>query len=72
MQFTPDRGRRPCQGLLTGIHLNVHFHMLFPDGVYVERPDGPLRFRWGTAPTSVELAGLTPNLPQRFGRYLEH
>jgi hypothetical protein len=32
--------------------------MLFLDGVYVERPDGSLRFRWVTAPTSAELACL--------------
>ena len=30
--------------------------MLFLDEVYVERPDGSLRFRWVKAPTSAELA----------------
>jgi hypothetical protein len=38
--------------------LNVHFHMLFLDGVYVQHPDGPLRFHWVKAPTSGELAHL--------------
>ena len=28
----------------SALNLNVHFHMLFLDGVYVERPDGSLRF----------------------------
>ncbi len=36
----------------SALNLNVHFHMLFLDGVYVERPDGSLRFRWVKAPTS--------------------
>ena len=27
------------------LNLNVHFHMLVLDGVYLERPDGTLRFR---------------------------
>jgi hypothetical protein len=29
--------------------------MLFLDVVYVERPDGSVRFRWVKAPTSAEL-----------------
>jgi len=45
--------------------------MLFLDGVYVERPDGLLRFRWVRAPTSAELAGLTQTLARRIGRFLE-
>jgi hypothetical protein len=40
-------------------------------GVYVERPDGSLRFHWVTAPSSAELARLTQNLAQRIARYLE-
>ena len=45
--------------------------MLFLDGVYIERPDGSLRFRWVKAPTSAELAGLTQTLARRIGRFLE-
>ena len=45
-------------------------HILFPDGVYIERPDGSLRFRWVKAPTSAELAGLTQTLARRIGRFL--
>jgi hypothetical protein len=55
----------------SALNLNVHFHMLFLDGVYVERPDGSLSFRWVKAPTS-ELTQLTQNLARRIGRYLEH
>ena len=51
--------------------LNVHFHMLFLDGVYVERADGSLRFRSVKAPTSAELTGLAQTLAQRIGRFLE-
>jgi len=58
--------RRPRPGAITLIqrfgsapNLNDYFHMLFLDGLYVERPDGSLRFRWVKAPTSAELAGLT-------------
>lgn len=34
----------------SALNLNVHFHMLFLDGVYVENPDGSARFRWVGAP----------------------
>ena len=60
-----------CQRFGSALNLNVHFHMLFLDGVYVERPDGSLRFRWVRAPTSAELAGLTQTLARRIGRFLE-
>ena len=39
--------------------------------MYVERPDGSLRFRWVMAPTSAELTRLTQTLARRIGRYLE-
>ena len=55
----------------SALKLSVHFHMRFLDGVYVEGPDGSLRFRWVKAPTSAELARLTQTLALRIGRYLE-
>lgn len=56
----------------SALNLNVRFHMLLLDGVYVERPDdGSLRFRWVKAPTSAELTQLTQTLARRIGRYLE-
>ncbi len=45
--------------------------MLFPDGVYVERPDGSVRFRWVKAPTSAELTQLAYTIAHRVGRFLE-
>jgi hypothetical protein len=37
----------------SALNLNVHFHRPFLDGVYVERRDGSLRFRWVKAPISA-------------------
>ncbi len=34
----------------SALNLNVHFHMLLLDGVYVENPDGSAGFRWVGAP----------------------
>jgi Putative transposase len=45
--------------------------MLFLDGVYLERSDGSVRFRWVKAPTSAELTRLTHILARRIGRFLE-
>ena len=47
----------------------MHFHMLFLDGVYVERADGSMRFRWVKAPTSVELTQLSHRIARRSTRY---
>ena len=55
----------------SALNLNIHFHMLFLDGVYVERPDGSARFRWVKAPTSAELTELAHTIAQRVGRFLE-
>ncbi len=55
----------------SALNLNVHFHMLFLDGVYVEQSHGSARFRWVKAPTSPELTQLTHTIAHRVGRYLE-
>ncbi|MDN5938380.1 MAG: IS91 family transposase [Salinisphaera sp.] len=55
----------------SALNLNLHFHMLFLDGVYVEGGDGRLRFRWVKAPLSAELTGLADTIARRVGRYLE-
>ena len=55
----------------SALNLNIHFHMLFLDGVYVERPDGLHRFRCEKAPTSAELTRLAPTFALRIGRLLE-
>ena len=45
--------------------------MLFLDGVYVERLDGSVRFRWVSAPTTQELTQLSRVIARRVERYLE-
>lgn len=35
------------------LNLNIHFQMLFLDGVYVGEADSFARFRWVRAPTSA-------------------
>jgi len=49
----------------------IHFHMLFLDGVYVDRHDGSVRFRWVSSPTTRELTQLALTIARRVGRYLE-
>ena len=55
----------------SALNLNIHFHMLFLDGVYVEHPNGTARFRWVKAPTSAELTQLARTIAHRVGRFLE-
>ena len=53
----------------SALNLNVHFHMIFPDGVYVPG-DQPV-FRHVPAPTSVQLQVLVQQIAGRMGRLLE-
>ena len=54
------------------LNLNIHFHMLFLDGVYIGGKHGSsIRFRWVKAPTGDELTRLTHTIAQRIARYLE-
>ena len=39
--------------------------------MYVERPDGAIRFRWVKAPSTAELTQLTHTIARRVGRFLE-
>lgn len=55
----------------SALNLNIHFHMLCLDGVYVDPPAGTTRFRWVKAPTSQELTQLAHTIAQRVGRFLE-
>jgi hypothetical protein len=53
------------QRLGSALNLNVHFHMLFLDGVYAEDDHGKQRFHRVKAPTHDELDTLvhTPQPP---------
>ena len=35
----------PWSNFGSALNLNIHFHMRFLDGVYIEHPDGSLHFR---------------------------
>ncbi len=56
----------------SALNANIHFHMLFLDGAYVDGAPGPsMRFRRVKAPSSAELTQLTHTIAQRVGRFLE-
>jgi len=55
----------------SALNLNIHFHMLFLDGVYIDGPDGAARFRWVRAPTTEELTQLSHTIAHRVDRFLE-
>ena len=53
-----------------GLNLNVHFHILVPDGVWTEAPHGELCFHAVPAPTSDELEALCDVIARRVERHL--
>jgi len=55
----------------SALNLNIHFHILFLDGVYVYRDNRPPRFRRVKAPDKSELEELVQLISQRVGRCLE-
>ena len=55
----------------SALKLNIHYHMLFLDGVYLDSANGAARFLSVQAPTSAELMQLAHTIAQRMGRFLE-
>ena len=55
----------------SALNLNIHFHILFLDGVYVYRDNRPPRFQRVKAPDKRELEDLVQVISQRAGRCLE-
>jgi len=53
------------------LNLNIHFHMIFLDGVYDVRRHGRPRFIPVPAPTAVDMATLVHRISERVGRHLE-
>ena len=51
--------------LVSAFNLKNRCYILFLDAVYVERPDGSLRFCWGKAPRGAELTWLTQMLARQ-------
>jgi ribosomal protein S27E len=55
----------------SALNLNIHFHVLFLDGVYVYRDDQPPRFLRVKAPDKNELEALVQRISKRVGHCLE-
>jgi hypothetical protein len=55
----------------SALNLNVHFHMLFLDGVYVNAGADPPEFRPVAAADANELQGLLEQIAARVGQVLE-
>ena len=56
----------------SALNLNIHFHMLFLDGVYIAGTKGAsVRFHRVNEPSSGELAQVVHQIAHRVGRYLE-
>ena len=55
----------------SALNLNLHFHVLFVDGVFSPKSNGELRFHRVNAPTSKELNALVATISERVARYLE-
>jgi ribosomal protein S27E len=54
----------------SALNLNVHFHMIFLDGVYLPEAMAPV-FRHVPAPTRRQLQELVQQIAERIGRLLE-
>ena len=55
----------------SALNLNIHFHILFLDGVYVYHDNRPPRFQRVKAPNKDELEELVQLISLRVGRCLE-
>ena len=55
----------------SALNLNIHFHMLFLDGVYVQDTSGGYCFRCIPPPTAEQLHHLLQRICERVARFLE-
>ena len=55
----------------SALNLNIHFHMLFLDGVYVGDGSGNFAFHYNKAPTVEQLTELLHTISQRVASFLE-
>ena len=58
------------QRFRSALNLNIHFHMLFLDGVYMVNQCSPV-FRRNKPPEKEALAPLMETISRRIGSYLE-
>jgi hypothetical protein len=54
----------------SALNLNVHFHLLMPDGVYLRGAEAPVFVRTA-APALPELQALAERIGSRLGKHLE-
>lgn len=52
----------------SALNLNVHFHMIFLDGIYLAAGDGEPVFRHVPSPTAVQLQALVQQIAERLIR----
>jgi ribosomal protein S27E len=73
--FTRKTGQAGAVTLIqrfgSALNLNVHFHMLFLDGVYTETKYGKTRFQRANAPDQQELVALVHTISHRVAGFLE-
>jgi len=55
----------------SALNLNIHFHMIFLDGVYLSVEDAAPVFRHVPAPTGFDLQELVQQIGARIGKVLE-
>jgi hypothetical protein len=55
----------------SALNLNIHFHMLFLDGVYVRDDSGKFVFHYNKAPTVEQLTDVLHIISQRVASFLE-
>jgi ribosomal protein S27E len=57
----------------SALNLNIHFHILFLDGVFVDTEDDKYgqRFQSVKSPSAIEMSQLTKKISLRIARYLE-
>jgi len=55
----------------SALNLNLHFHILFIDGVYQQKENGRLVFHRVMVPSPSELNSLATTISQRIARHLE-
>jgi hypothetical protein len=55
----------------SAVNLNVHFHMIFPDRVYLTDGADPPLFRHVDEPGAMALQALVEHIAMRIGRLLE-
>ena len=55
----------------SALNVNIHFHMIFLDGVYLPVDGAVVGFRQVPAPTAAELQVLVQQIAERIGKALE-